>query len=311
MWRLGAWACCNGGMADRRMLGFPLLPPRVPGVARVGRVPSGRTVELPGRGSTYVVDSGPVSGAPTFLLLHSLACTGLMTWYPTLAMMREFGRVVVFDQRGHGQGIASSRFLLEDCADDAAALADVLGVQTFVPVGYSMGSFVAQLVWRRHPQRVDGLVLCAATAAYNRASYERLATGVFAALIEALSPRPGLPAPPASIEEFVSNDSQWLLSQVRTNSVGAISRAIGELMRFDSTSWVAEIDVPTSVLITLRDRALGTQRQLWLASQIPDAHIVAVEAGHASCTLQPDKFVPGLREAVESVHRRIITKRAS
>jgi hypothetical protein len=30
--------------------------------------------------------------------------------------MRELGRVVVFDQRGHGQGICSSRFLLEDCA---------------------------------------------------------------------------------------------------------------------------------------------------------------------------------------------------
>jgi pimeloyl-ACP methyl ester carboxylesterase len=300
-------------MADRlRLLGLPLLPPRVPGVARVGRVPSGRTVELPGRGSTYVVDSGPISGAPTFILLHSLACTGLMTWYPTLAMMQQFGRVVVFDQRGHGQGIRSSRFLLEDCADDVAALADVLGLETFVPVGYSMGSFVAQLVWRRHPQRVDGLVLCAAAAAYNRASYERLATGLFAAVIEALTPYPGLPvAPQLSTEQLVSNDSQWLLGQVRTTSPGAISRAIGEMMRFDSTSWVAEIDVPTSVVITLRDRAFGTQRQLWLASQIPDAHAVTVEAGHASCTLQPQKFVPALREAVESVRRRIIAEKAS
>lgn len=278
-------------------------------MAAVGRLPAGRTVELPGRGSTYVVDSGPVSGAPTFLLLHSLACTGLMTWYPVLAMMRQFGRVVVFDQRGHGQGISAPRFLLEDCADDVAALADALGVRTFVPVGYSMGSFVAQLVWRRHPQRVDGLVLCAATAAYNRASYERIATGMFAALIEALTPRPGLPtAPAASTAELISNDSEWLLRQVRTTSPGAISRAIAELMRFDSTSWVAEIDVPTSVLITLRDRALGTQRQLWLASQILDAHIVTVDAGHASCTLRPQKFVPGLREAVDSVHRRIITE---
>ncbi|OBI00518.1 alpha/beta fold hydrolase [Mycobacterium sp. E2733] len=299
-------------MADgRRMLGFPLLPPRVPGIARVGRVPTGRTVELPGRGRTYMVDSGPVLGAPTFLLLHSLACTGLMTWYPTLAMMRQFGRVVTFDQRGHGQGIRSSRFLLEDCADDAAALADVLGVQTFVPVGYSMGSLVAQLVWRRHPQRVDGLVLCAATAAYNRASYERLATGVFGALIEAVSPQPGLPATPGATEEFITNDSHWLLSQLRSTSVGAISQAIAELMRFDSTPWVAEIDVPTSVLITMRDRAFGIQRQLWLATHIPDAHIVTVEAGHAGCTLQPSKFVPGLHDAVDSVHRRIISKKAS
>ena len=54
----------------RRVLGFPLQPPRLPGFARVGRVPSGRTVELPGRGCTYVVDSGPVPGAPTFMLAN-------------------------------------------------------------------------------------------------------------------------------------------------------------------------------------------------------------------------------------------------
>jgi pimeloyl-ACP methyl ester carboxylesterase len=292
--------------------GLPLLPPRVPGIARVGRVPAGRTVELPGRGSTFVVDSGPVADGPTFVLLHSLACTGLMTWYPTLAMMREFGRVVVFDQRGHGQGISASRFLLEDCADDAAVLADVLGVRTFVPVGYSMGSFVAQLIWRRHPQRVDGLVLCATAAAYNRIIYERLATGLFAALLDAFSPPPRLPAAAAlSAAELISNDSEWLLGQLRTTSPGAIARAIAELMRFDSTSWVAEIDVPTSVLIPLRDRALGVGRQRWLASQIPDAHVVAVDAGHAGCTLRSDKFVAGLREAVESVRHRLITEQAS
>ena len=125
----------------RRYPGLPLLPPRLPGVARVGRVPVGRTVDLPGRGSTYVVDSGPVTDGPTFVLLHGLACTGLMAWYPALAMLREFGRVVVFDQRGHGQGITSSRFLLEDCADDVAALADVIGVRTFVPRAASHGCF--------------------------------------------------------------------------------------------------------------------------------------------------------------------------
>ena len=51
--------------------------------------------------------------------------------------------------------------LLEECADDVVALADELGIDTFIPVGFSMGSLVAQLVWRRHPDRTEGLVLCA------------------------------------------------------------------------------------------------------------------------------------------------------
>src|SRR4029078_1051660 len=138
-------------------LPFPSL--KLPEVAPVGRLPHGRVVELCDRGSTYVVDSGPTAGGPTFVLLHSLACTGLLTWYPSLAMMRRFGRVVVFDQRWHGSGIASPHFRLTDCADDVAALADELGVETFVPVGFSMGSLVAQQVWRPRAGEVGALVL--------------------------------------------------------------------------------------------------------------------------------------------------------
>lgn len=297
-----------GGMAGpRRVLGFPLQPPRLPGFAPVGQVPSGRTVDLPCRGCTYVVDSGPVAGAPTFMLLHGLACTGLMMWYPALKMMREFGRVVVFDQRWHGQGISTPRFLLEDCADDVAALADALGVETFVPVGYSMGSAVAQLVWRRHAQRLDGLVLGAApTGWWNGVPWERLGAGVLAALIEAFSPRPGLPRPAvAEVESYVRNDLQWILGQVRSTSPGGIARAIAETTRFDSTSWVGQIDVPTSVLIPLRDRAIPTRQQFWLANQIPNADIVTVDAGHTCSVLQSDQFVTALCEAVDSVRRRI------
>jgi pimeloyl-ACP methyl ester carboxylesterase len=301
-------------MADgRRVLGFPLILPRVPGIPRVGDVPTGRFVELPGRGRTYVVDSGEVAGAPTFMLLHGLACTGLMMWYPALEVMRGFGRVVVFDQRWHGQGISAPRFLLEDCADDVAALADALGVATFVPIGYSMGSAVAQLVWRRHPQRVDGLVLGAApTGWWNGVTWERVGAGMLAALIEAFSPRPGLPHPPvAEGESHVWNDLQWVLGQLRSTSPGGIVRAIAETTRFDSTSWVGQINVPTSVVIPLRDRAIPPRHQFWLANQIPEAHVVTVDAGHTCSMLQSDQFVAALREAVDSVRRRIAPRPAA
>jgi 3-oxoadipate enol-lactonase len=269
-------------------------------------MPPGEIIDLPGRGSTYVIDSGPRDG-PAYVLLHSLACTGLMTWYPALDVVSRFGRVVVFDQRGHGQGISSPRFLLEDCADDVVALADALGIETFVPVGYSMGSLVAQLIWKRHRERVDGLVLCAATTAVSRASHERLATGIFAAVVDAFSPRPArAEVPPASsTADNVFGVPQWLFDQLRSTSLGAMTHAVAEITRFDSTSWVEDIDVPTSVVITLRDRVFSAQRQHWLASRIPEAHTVTVDAGHASCTLQSDKFVPGLHEAISVVHRRV------
>ncbi|OBA86094.1 alpha/beta hydrolase [Mycobacteriaceae bacterium 1482268.1] len=284
---------------------MPRLP-QVPALASAAHIPDGVVVDLPGRGSTYVIDSGPSAG-PTFVLLHSLACTGLMTWYPALDMVREFGRVVVFDQRCHGQGISPPRMLLEDCADDVAALADALNIRSFVPVGYSMGSLVAQLVWKRHRDRVDGLVLCAAAAAVSRARYERVATGLFAALMETLSPAPRRCDPAAAVTGGWLPDHQWVLGQLRATSPGGITRAIAEVVRFDSTPWVGEIDVPTAVVVTMKDRAFGVRRQQWLAEQIPDAEMVPVQAGHAGCTLQPGAFVPGLRQAIESVHRRLLT----
>ena len=273
-------------------------------MAPVADLPDARVIDLPGRGTTAVVDTGPRDG-PTFMLLHSLACTGVMTWYPALAELQRYGRVVVFDQRGHGQGITTPRFLLEDCADDVAALADALGVETFVPVGYSMGSLVAQLVWKRHPARVDGMVLCAAAAAINRASHERVATGLFAALLDSLSPPARRLAPAAGVSHGYLRDHEWLLRQVRSTSPGAITRAVAEVIRFDSTPWIHEVDVPTAVLVTTRDRAFGVRRQRWLASRIPRAETVEVDAGHAGCTFASDKFVAGLLAAVESVRDRL------
>jgi hypothetical protein len=45
------------------------------------------------------------------------------------------------------------------------------------------------------------------------------------------------------------------------------------------------------------------------ARQIPDAHTVTVDAGHACCTMQSEAFVPGLRIAVDSVVSRITGSR--
>ena len=276
---------------------------RLPEVPAPRAHPAGRVVDLPGRGSTYVVDTGPVNG-PTFMMLHSVACTGMLTWYPSLEVMRQFGRVVIFDQRWHGSGITSSRFLLEDCADDAVALADVLGIDSFIPVGFSMGSLIAQLAWRRHRHRVDALVLCAGAATFAEAVHMKLGTGVFAALLETFSPQPGAPATPLSADAEVPHPYRWAFGQFRATSPGGMMRALAEILRFDSRPWLPEIDVPTAVVVPTKDKVISPKHQRWVAGQIPDAYAVNVKAGHACCTLQHQVFVPGLRSAVESVLTR-------
>ncbi len=137
-------------------------------------LPPGRAVHLPGRGTTWVHEQAGPPGAPTLVLLHGWTATGGLNWCACFEPLAEHFRVVSVDHRGHGRGIRSRRrFRLEDCADDAVAVADALGIDTFIPVGYSMGGPIAQLVWRRHPDRVDGLVLSATSRNFRGRPVER------------------------------------------------------------------------------------------------------------------------------------------
>ncbi|WP_072844235.1 alpha/beta fold hydrolase [Rhodococcus tukisamuensis] len=269
-------------------------------------------VDLPGRGSTYVTDTGaPGGGAspkPTLVLLHALACTGALTWYPAIPRLAERYRVVTLDQRWHGRGIRSERFTLEDCADDVAALADALGLERVVPVGYSMGTLVAQLTWRRHRDRVAGLVLCAGTTGFRRAPRERVTLDALNAWMGTLRPgagRPPGPERPDGLDRTDAQDRAWALRQFRSTSAGAVGRATAEIGKFDSSGWIADVDVPTAVVVTGTDLVIPARRQRWMARQIDGASTYEVDAGHASCVLESETFISGLLPACVSVSSRV------
>ena len=114
-------------------------------------LPPGRTLDLPGRGRTFIREVAGPPGAPTLLLLHGLGATADLNWFTAYSALGRLFHVVAMDHRGHGRGIRSrTRFRLADCADDAAAVCDALGISSVVAVGYSMGGPISQLLWRRH-----------------------------------------------------------------------------------------------------------------------------------------------------------------
>lgn len=275
----------------------------------VASVPSGQIVTLPGRGSTFVVDAPGPDGAPTLVLLHALGCTGYLSWYPVLAELSQHYRVVLLDQRWHGRGIRSDQFRLEDCADDVAALLDVLGIDRAIPVGYSMGGLIAQLVWKRHPERVEGLILCSTARNFRGKRYEKLLFPVMSAALVPLSPMlrsranrvaSALPALPSA----ASAEKDWGLIEFRSTSPWTIPGVMEALGRFNSASWIGRVDAPTTVVVTTRDRTIPQRRQRSLAAAIPHAEVVEVDGGHASLVLKADRFGPALLQAAASVVAR-------
>jgi 3-oxoadipate enol-lactonase len=270
--------------------------------------PVTRLVELPGRGVTRVWECAGPPGGETLMLIHGLACTAELNWGKVFAPLAAHFRVVAADLRGHGDGIrAGSRFRLEDCADDVAALAAVLGTGKFTAVGYSMGGMVAQLVYRRHASLLSGLVLCS-TAGNVGSPAQELAAFALPASAAGLRWNPVLQLVSAEvlgsallgpIEDPAA--ASWARAQLgRTTLVSAVS-AIQAVCQFSSDGWISQVDIPTAVVVTTRDRIVPAGRQLGLARAIPGASVHEVDADHAVCITAPQVFARTLLEACWSV----------
>ena len=279
-------------------------------------LPGAELVELGDGGATFACDiPGPNPDAPTLVLVHGLGATAMLNWAPAFQSLSSQFRVVALDLRGHGRSSAPERkFRLSDCADDVAAAARTLGIDRFVLVGYSMGSQVAQLVWRRHPELIQGLVLCAASRNFKGKPGERLFFTALPAIVGAVQLM--LPAPPAAVQQqadafeadpgpTVRRLPGWAWEEFRRTRPSALFKALSAIGSFSSHDWVGEIDVPTAVVVMMRDRGVPPTRQIKLAQSIPGATIHPVDAGHAACMFGSQRFVPVLLEACASVAGRI------
>jgi pimeloyl-ACP methyl ester carboxylesterase len=267
--------------------------------------PLTRLVELPGRGTTRVWECPGPPGAETLVLIHGVACTAELNWGKVFAPLARHFRVVAADLRGHGDGIGlRSRFRLEDCADDFAALAGVLGIGRCTAVGYSMGGMVAQLVYRRHPALLSGLVLCSTAGNVRGSRAEELAALAVPAVAAALRWNPMLQlmgAESLGMSLLGPMDDpatgRWVRAQLHRTSLATAISAMQAVSMFSSDSWLSQVDVPTAVVITDRDRVVPASRQLELARAIPGASVYHVEADHGACINAPHLFTRALLEA--------------
>jgi 3-oxoadipate enol-lactonase len=172
-----------------------------------------------------------------------------------------------------------------------------------------MGGPIAQLIWRRHPQRVLGMVLCATAPVFSVKRLERLtflgASGL--AALARITPeqarlwltdqlylqRKSREWEPWAVDEASSHDWRMLLEA---------GTAIGA---FDSTRWVGDIDVPTSLIVTMRDSVVSRRRQTQLFEALSDAAVYRIDGDHGAVVEEADQFAPALIRAIASVEARL------
>lgn len=240
------------------------------------------------------------------MLIHGWTASADINFFTAYRALGERFRVIAFDQRGHGSGLRTRRgFRLEDCADDVARVATAMGVDRFIPVGYSMGGAIAQLTWKRHAERVDGLVLAATAPHFAERRDERLSFLGLTGLAALARVTPGQARDRISDQVFLQRKTQtwgaWAVAQAARHDWRMVLEAGRALGSFSSLDWLSDIDVPTSVVTTMRDPVVPLRRQVKLFEGIPDAAAFRVDGEHDAIVANADRFVPTLIRAVDHV----------
>ncbi len=191
------------------------------------------------------------------MLLHGWIASGGINWYQVFGPASEHFRVVAPDLRGHGRGVRSrKRFTLADCADDVAMLLDELEIPSAIMVGYSMGGPVAELLWKRHQRKVEGLVLCATSHSFVPGMRARLTfTTMMAAAAGTTRAGQLFTLLPRSIAKQIAPVNtrgrpdtlqRWAAAEMGRHDWRMILEAGSAIGHFDASRWIDRVDVPTA-----------------------------------------------------------------
>ena len=276
-------------------------------------------VELPGRERVVVREWPGPAGAPVLALIPGVALDVDINWSEVAPALARRYRVLAFDLRGHGRGLPiSGTFRLEDCADDIAAVLLTLGVGPVVPVGFSIGGMVAQLLWRRHRDLVAGLVLCSTARNVTGSPWERvMALAMPWAVVTASWLAPFAPvgtdviAGPLLDSRLTSEQRRAAAARMRRVPLATALDAMRAACGFTSHEWIGGVDVSTAVLITRHDRIVAPQRQRKLAAAVPGAAVVEIDGDHGVFLADPARFREGLLRACAVVTRPVVRRSPS
>jgi pimeloyl-ACP methyl ester carboxylesterase len=242
------------------------------------------------------VELGDPEG-PALVLVHGYGDSSF-SFSRTAPMLDQRYRIIVPDQRGHGESDKpESGYAMKDLAADVAGLMDALGVKSATVVGHSMGSFVSMQLALDHPTKVERLVLIGTASTANNKVVRELQ-----AVVNELKD----PVPQEFIREFQSGASSPSLPKEFFDGVIDASSKLpanvwkkiaAGLLTTDYRPQLGKIKVPVTIFWGEKETIFSREEQEPLLNGLPHAKfIVYPNSGHAPNWEEPEKFAKDLNQ---------------
>jgi 3-oxoadipate enol-lactonase len=236
---------------------------------------------------------------PPLVLIPGLGASRLSWWKQIDPLARSF-RVLAFDNRdAGGSAPADAAYSIADLADDVARFMAAVGASPGFVAGWSMGSFIAQELAIRHPERLARLILVAGSAGGPTQTRAAPEIGVLLRRdeTEPIEARVHRTYPLLAGPGYMQQHPEDLERIVWSQAAQPMSHA-GFLRQFAAiASWpgvgprLPQVTVPTLVIHGDADPLVPYPNGQYIAGQIPGARLSTyARVGHLPPVEAPERF---------------------
>jgi pimeloyl-ACP methyl ester carboxylesterase len=242
-------------------------------------------------------------------VLNGFAATSA-DWDPSfIDALASSNELILVDNRGIGFSRDNGRpFDVEQLADDAARVIEVLGIERTNLLGWSMGGFIAQTLALQHPSRINKLVLLSTDPGGGDAA---LAPAEVWSQLTDMSGTPHEQARrllyllfPRDVAESIYREFGDIVAaaraQLSTNLVNRQVAAMDAWHRVGIANRLRELNVPVLVATGAADIVIPPSNALRLVNAVPGAWLAQFNGGgHAFMAQYPRQLADLINSFLE------------
>ncbi len=229
----------------------------------------------------------------TLVFIHGF-CQNNTCFQEQVLFFKDSHAIVLVDLPGFGNSKAIQAHSIVEMADCVIGLLDQLGIENFIPLGHSMGAYVALALANKVPLRLKGLGLIHSTAKAD--SPERIAKRIQTKefiVTNGMEPYVKAFIPGLFLEQ--NNNTEWvneaIVRGLNASQTGIVEAVLAMIQRPDLTPMLSELSVPVFWAIGKYDTLLPELDLFAQAATCKFAHIAYLKnSAHMGLIEEPEAF---------------------